>query len=123
LKVATGGTEGGGRRFDRRHTHSETPHLSRSISTALIAAIALGAAALAAEPASATPMAGAPAIEAAAPAASAQAEQVYFRRGFHRGFGFRRGFGYRRPFGYRRYGYGYRRGLPGHPIRRILRAL
>ena len=98
--------------------------MSRTITTALIAAFALGAAALAAEPAAATPMAGAAAIEQVAPAASVDAEQVYYRRGFyHRRPFFRRGFGYRRPFGYRRYGYGYRRGLPGHPIRRILRAL
>ena len=96
--------------------------MSRSITTSLIAALALGAVAFAAaEPAAATPMAGATAIETAAPAASSATEQVYFRRGFRgRGFGFRRGYGFRG----RGYGYGYRRGgLPGHPIRRILRAL
>ena len=96
--------------------------MSRSITTSLIAALALGAAALAAEPAAATPMAGAPAIEMAAPAASAGTEQVQFRRGF-RGRGFHRGFGFHRGYGFRRHGYGYRRGFPGHPIRRILRAL
>ena len=96
--------------------------MSRSLATTLIAALALGAAALAVEPAAATPLAGAAAVETVVPAASAQTEQVRFRRGFRgRGFGFRRGFGYRRGYGYR--GYGYRRGIPGHPIRRILRAL
>ncbi|MGI4765775.1 MAG: hypothetical protein ACRYGP_12070 [Janthinobacterium lividum] len=90
--------------------------MSRSLTTSLIAALALGAAALAAEPAAATPMAGAPVIEMAAPAASGTTEQVYYRRGFRgRGFGFHRGYGFRRP------GYGYRRGF--HPIRRIFRAL
>ena len=91
--------------------------MSRSITTALVAALALGAVAFVAEPAAAMPVAGASTYEAATLAA----EQVFFRRGY-RGRGFRRGFGFRRPFGYRRYGYR-RGGLPGHPIRRILRAL
>lgn len=97
--------------------------LSRSVTTALLAALALGAAALVVEPASAMPVTSAAGIQAAAPVDGAAVEPVYFRnRGYYRrGFGFRRGFGYRRPFGYRRYGYG--RGIPGHPIRRILRSL
>ena len=100
----------------------EPQHVSRSLSTSLIAALALGASVLAVEPASAMPVAGVTAMDAAAPA-SAGVEQVrlFGHRGYHRGFR-PRGYGYRRGFGYRR-PYGYRRGLPGHPIRRILRAL
>ena len=96
--------------------------MTRNFATALIAAVALGAAALAADPAVAMPGTGAAALEMGH-SASINVEQVRFSRprAFHRRFGVRRGYGYRGGYGYRRFGY--RRGLPGHPIRRILRAL
>ena len=95
--------------------------MSRSIVTALAAALALGAVALSAEPAAAMPIAGAPALENAAPASGVEEVRFFRHRGFRGGFA-RRGYGFRRGYGYRR-GFGYRRGIPGHPIRRILRAL
>ncbi|MGI3899655.1 MAG: hypothetical protein ACRYGP_21755 [Janthinobacterium lividum] len=93
--------------------------MSRFFTSALIAAVALGTAVAAVEPASAMPVAGAAIVDTAAPAAGAVEQVQYYRhRGYRRPFA--RGYGFRRGYGYRR---GYRRGLPGHPIRRILRAL
>jgi hypothetical protein len=99
-----------GRLVEPRQFTMEPQHVSRSLSTSLIAALALGASVLAVEPASAMPVAGVAAMDAAAPATDGVEQVRLFRhRGYYRGF--------------RPRGYGYRRGLPGHPIRRILRAL
>ena len=94
--------------------------MSRFFASALIAAVAFGTAVAAVEPASAMPVSAAPIVETAAPAmGSVEQVQYYRHRGFRRPF-VGRGYGFRRGYGYRG---GYRRGLPGHPIRRILRAL
>ena len=90
--------------------------MSRSLTT-LIAALALGVSTLAVSPASAMPVAGTAALDTAAPASETVEQVQFIRRG-----GYRRGFGVRRGYAVRP-GYGYRRGLPGRPIRRILRAL
>ena len=91
----------------------------------LAAVLAVAGILTASAPASALPASPLAATATDASQAAPAVEQVrLYRGGFRRGYGFHRGFGYR-GYGYRGYGYrrGFRGGLPGHPIRRILRHL
>lgn len=114
LKQTSLATESGGRALGQ--TYEPWREFLKIIAKTLLGALALAGVA-AGTPASAMPVSPPLTVAADAASPSASVETVRWRRPY-----VRRGF-VARPRYYRGRGYGYRRGLPGRPIRRILRAL